>query len=159
MDLLGQRADRRCSASSWCRRTFRPDRPPKPLPLRIDWFAVTLFAAWVSCLLFTFGWYRRWGGWTSDTFALTVDALRRLADRPSRLGRPRELSPDEHLRRLIRVRGYVLAMCLRMLLLVNFAAVVAVMGKYLVELRDYPREVAGWVMASVVADDGGLDDL
>ena len=34
-------------------RTFRPDRPPKPLPLRIDWVAVTLFAAWVSCLLFT----------------------------------------------------------------------------------------------------------
>src|SRR5260370_17294009 len=51
--------------------TFRPDRPPKQLPLRIDWIAVTLFAAWVSCLLFTCGWYRRWGGWTSDTFTST----------------------------------------------------------------------------------------
>jgi MFS family permease len=127
-------------------RTFRPDRPPKPLPLRIDWFAVTLFAAWVSCLLFTCGWYRRWGGWTSDAFTVTATAsavlpLVLLAWAAS------GLSPDEHLRRLLRVRGYVLAMCVRMLLLVNFSAVLAVMGKYLVELRDYPREVAGWVLA------------
>jgi hypothetical protein len=39
-------------------------------------------------------------------------------------------------------------MCVRMLLLVNFSAVLAVMGKYLLELRDYPRDVAGWVLAS-----------
>src|SRR5215471_14116223 len=26
---------------------FRPDQPPKPLPLRIDWLAVTLLAGWV----------------------------------------------------------------------------------------------------------------
>jgi MFS transporter, DHA2 family, multidrug resistance protein len=128
------------------RRSFRPDRPPKPLPMRMDWFAVTLLAAWASCLLFTFGWYRRWGGWTSDLFALTatlsvVLPIALLAWVAS------GLTPDEHLRRLIRVRGYVLAMCVRTLLLVNFAAVVAVVGKYLTELRDYPREVAGWVMA------------
>lgn len=128
------------------RRTFRPDRPPKPLPLRIDWFAVSLLAAWVTCLLFAFGWYRRWGGWSSDLFALTatlcaVLPIALLAWVAS------GLSPDEHLRRLVRVRGYVLAMCVRMLLLVNFAAVVAVMGTYLTELRDYPREVAGAVMA------------
>jgi MFS family permease len=126
--------------------TFRPDRPPKPLPLRIDWGAVTLFAAWVSCLLFTCGWYRRWGGWTSDAFAATASGsivlpLVLLAWTAS------GLSADEHLRRLLRVRGYVLAMCVRMLLLVNFSAVMAVMGKYLVELRDYPRDVAGWVLA------------
>jgi MFS family permease len=127
-------------------RTFRPDRPPKPLPLRIDWFAVTLFAVWVSCLLFTCGWYRRWGGWTSNAFTLTATCsavlpIVVLAWTAS------GMSPDEHLRRLIRVRGYVLAMCVRMLLLVNFSAVLAVMGKYLVVLRDYPRDVAGWVMA------------
>ena len=29
-------------------RAFRPDRPPKPLPLRIDWTTVTLFAAWLT---------------------------------------------------------------------------------------------------------------
>src|SRR5262249_29040622 len=57
-------------------------------------------------------------------------------------------SRDEHLRRIIRVRGYVLAMCVRMVLLVNFSAVLAVMGKYLLELRDYPRDVAGWILAA-----------
>jgi MFS family permease len=127
-------------------RTFRPDRPPKPLPLRIDWLAVTLFAAWVSCLLFTCGWYRRWGGWTSDAFTLTATCSAVL---PFVLlaWAASGLSTGEHLRRLLRVRGYVLAMCVRMLLLVNFSAVLAVLGKYLVELRDYPRDVAGWVLA------------
>ena len=107
---------------------------------------MTLFAAWVSCLLFTCGWYRRWGGWTSNAFTLTATCSAVL---PFVLlaWSASGLSPDEHLRRLLRVRGYVLAMCVRMLLLVNFSAVLAVMGKYLVELRDYPRDVAGWVMA------------
>ncbi len=128
------------------RRSFRPDRPPTPLPLRIDWFAVSLLATWVACLLFAFGWYRKWGGWTSDLFTLTATLSAGL---PIALLAwvASELTPDEHLRRLIRVRGYVLAMCVRMLLLVNYAAVVAVMGKYLTALRDYPREVAGAVMA------------
>jgi DHA2 family multidrug resistance protein len=127
--------------------TFRPDRPPKRLPLRIDWIAVSLFAVWVSCLLFTCGWYRRWGGWTSDAFTLTSTSSAVL---PFVLlaWTATGLSADEHLRRLFRVRGYVIAMCARMLLLVNFAAVLAVMGKYLVELRDYPRDVAGWVLAA-----------
>jgi predicted MFS family arabinose efflux permease len=124
---------------------FRPDRPPKPLPLRIDWGAVTLFAAWVSCLLFTCGWYRRWGGWTSNAFTVTATCsivlpIVLIAWAAS------GLSPDEHLHRLLRIRGYVLAMCVRMHLLVNFSAVVGVMGRYLVELRDYPRDVAGWVL-------------
>jgi MFS family permease len=127
-------------------RSFRPDRPPTPLPLRIDWFAVSLLAAWVSCLLFAFGWYRKWGGWTSDLFTLTA-MLSAVLPVALLAWVASGLTPDEHLRRLIRVRGYVLAMCVRMLLLVNFAAVVAVMGKYLTALRDYPREVAGLVMA------------
>ncbi|MBV8431126.1 MAG: hypothetical protein JO244_08195 [Solirubrobacterales bacterium] len=56
-------------------------------------------------------------------------------------------SPDEHLKRLVRTRVYVLAMWTRMLMLVHMAAVLTIMGKYLVGLRDYPRTVAGWVMA------------
>ncbi len=129
------------------RRTFRPDRPPKPLPLRFDWIAVTLFAAWVSCLLFTLGWYRRWGGWTSNLFTVTATSSAILPFVVLAWAGS-GLSPDEHLRRLLRVRGYVLAMCVRMLLLVNFSAVLTVIGKYLIELRDYPREVAGWVLAA-----------
>jgi hypothetical protein len=99
----------------------------------------------VSCLLFTCGWYRRWGGWTSPAFTATATTsivlpIVLLAWAAS------GLSPDKHLQRLIRIRGYVLAMCVRMLLLVNFSAVLTVLGKYLVELRDYPRDVAGWIM-------------
>jgi len=40
-------------------RYFRPDRPPRPVPLRIDWLAVTLFAAWVVAVTFDFSWYRK----------------------------------------------------------------------------------------------------
>src|SRR5436309_3130935 len=54
------------------RRFVKPDRPPKPLPLRIDWVGVTLFAAWIVNLTFTFGWYRKWGGWTSNAFTATA---------------------------------------------------------------------------------------
>src|SRR5439155_25195681 len=35
---------------------FRPDRPPRPLPLRIDWLAITPLAGWVVSLTFAFGW-------------------------------------------------------------------------------------------------------
>ena len=128
------------------RRAFRPDRPAEAVKLGLDWVAVTLLAAWVACLLFTFGWYRRWGGWSSDLFAATA-TLSLLLPFALVAWAASGLSPDEHLRRLVRVRSYVLAMCVRMLLLVNFAAVVAVLGKYLTDLRDYPREVAGWVLA------------
>ena len=48
-------------------------------------------------------------------------------------------SPDEHLKRLLRSRVYVLAMMVRVLLLLNIAAVLSIVGKYLIELRDYPR--------------------
>jgi hypothetical protein len=57
------------------------------------------------------------------------------------------LSPDEHLRRMFRVRIYVLAMCVRMLMLLQMLAVLTLMAKYFIELRDYSREVAGWILA------------
>jgi MFS family permease len=53
-------------------RFIKPDRPPRPLPLRIDWVSVTLFATWIVCLVFVFGWYRKWGGWSSNAFTATV---------------------------------------------------------------------------------------
>ena len=39
---------------------------------------------------------------------------------------------------MFRVRIYALAMCVRMLLLVQLLAVLTVMAHYLVDLRDYP---------------------
>jgi MFS family permease len=128
------------------RKFFRPDRPPKPLPLRIDWLAVTLFSAWVVSLAFVFGWYRKWGGWSSDDFAaaavaalaLPVLTVIRVASGST---------ADEQLKRVLRVRGYVIAMCVRTLLLLNLLAVLTVVAIYMVNLRDYPRDVAGEVLA------------
>lgn len=51
-------------------------------------------------------------------------------------------------RRMFRIRLYVLAMSTRMLLLLQLAAVLAVMSSYLVALRDYPRPTAGWILAA-----------
>ena len=125
---------------------FRPDRPPKPLPLRIDWLAVTLLAGWIVSLAFTFGWYRKWGGWSSDEF--TAFALASILLPVLLIVRVASGSGlDEHLTRMLKVRGYVIAMCVRMLLLVNLLAVLTFVAAYMVNLRDYPRAVAGEVLA------------
>ena len=135
------------------RTRFRPDRPPKPLPLRIDWPAVALLAGWVVSLAFTFGWYRKWGGWTSDEFAAVAVAavvLPVLLVVRVRGG----FTPGEHLRRMLKVRGYLIAMCTRTLLLLNLLAVLTLMAVYMVSLRDYPRAVVGEVLALVTAGFG-----
>ena len=36
-------------------RYLRPDRPPQPMHLPIDWLAVTLFTAWVVAIVFALG--------------------------------------------------------------------------------------------------------
>ena len=128
------------------RRFVKPDRPAQPLLLRIDWVGVTVFVIWIVSLTFSFGWYRKWGGWTSNAFTATALLSLTLpfvlvAWVGSGLG------ASEHFRRMFRVRVYVLAMCLRMLLLLQLLAVLTLMAKYGVALRDYPREVAGWVLA------------
>jgi MFS family permease len=125
---------------------FRPDRPPKPLPLRIDWLAVTLLAGWVVSLGFTFGWYRKWGGWSSDEF--TAVAIASVVLPVLLVVRVwGGYSPDEHLTRILKVRGYLIAMCTRTLLLLNLLAVLTVVAVYMTSLRDYPRATAGEVLA------------
>jgi MFS family permease len=132
----------------WLVRLFiKPDRPAKPMLLQIDWFSVTLLVVWVVSILFVTGWYRKWGGWTSNMFAgaaglamlLPVILLVRVAG---------SISRGEHLQRMLRVRLYVGAMCVRMLLLLELGAVVGLMSKYLIELRDYPRDTAGLILAT-----------
>jgi hypothetical protein len=126
---------------------YRPDRPPKPLPLRIDWLAVTLLAGWVVCLGFTFGWYRKWGGWSSDEFtAVAIASMILPALIVVRVWGGS--SPDEHLTRVLKVRGYLIAILTRTLLLLNLLAVLTVIAVYMVSLRDYPRATSGEVLAS-----------
>lgn len=132
------------------RRFIKPDRPPKPMRLPIDWLAVSLLAGWAVSLVFCFGWYRKWGGWSSNQFTATaVLAVVLPVLLAIRVGSG--VGADEHIRRIVRVRSYVLAMCVRMLLLVQLLAVLTLVAEYLIELRDYPREVAGWILAPATA--------
>jgi MFS family permease len=129
------------------RRFVKPDRPPQPRALPISWAAVTVFVVWVVSLTFVSGWYRKWGGWTSNAFAATMLLVVGL---PAALvaWRGAGTPMGDHFRRMFRVRGYVLAMCVRMLMLVQLLAVLTIVANYCLELRDYPRDTTGWIMAS-----------
>ena len=88
---------------------FRPDRPPQPVRMRLDWLAITTFVAWIISIDFAFSWYRRWGGWSSNAFvgcvALCVALPVALA---AWLGSG--LSRDEHLKHVLGSRVYVLSL-------------------------------------------------
>ena len=126
-------------------RYIRPDRPPKPVHLPIDWLAVTLFNAWIVAISFAFSWYRKWGGWTSNAFAVTAILCVALPVVLA-LWLGSGLSPDEHLKRLLRTRVYVLALVTRGLMLTLLVAVLTIVGMYATELRGYPRITAGWLL-------------
>src|SRR5262245_25287556 len=127
-------------------RFIRPDRPATPRTPPMDWVVVTIFSAWLTCMLFAFGWYRKWGGWSSNAFATTASLSVALPLLLVAWVRTRK-SSDEGLPRLLRVRTYVLAMIARTLLLLNFAATEAILAKYMTDLRGYEREDAGWILA------------
>jgi hypothetical protein len=57
-----------------------------------------------------------------------------------------DFSPDEHLKRLLRSRTFVLSMMTRGLMLTQLVGVLTIVGLYATELRDYPRITAGWLM-------------
>jgi MFS family permease len=126
-------------------RYFRPDRPPQPMRLPIDWLALTVFVAWIVAIVFAFGWYRKWGGWTSNAFAVTVILCVTL---PVVLAvwLGSNFSPDENLKRLLRSRIFVLAMMTRGLMLTQLVGVLTIIGVYATGLRNYPRITAGWLM-------------
>jgi len=126
-------------------RFIRPDRPPKPVHVPIDWLAVTTFVAWIVAIVFAFAWYRKWGGWSSNEFAATVVLCVALpVVLVAWLGSG--LSPDEHLNRILRSRVYVLSLMTRGLMLLHLLAVLTIVGIYCTELRGYPRITAGWLM-------------
>ena len=126
-------------------RFIRPDRPPQPTHVPIDWLAITTFVAWIVAIVFAFSWYRKWGGWSSNAFAATVVLCLILpVALVAWLGSG--LSPDEHLKRLLRTRVYVLSLTTRGLMLLHMVAVLTIIGLYCTELRGYPRITAGWLM-------------
>ena len=126
-------------------RYFRPDRPPKPVAASVDFLAITLFVAWVVAVVFAFSWYRKWGGWTSNTFVATVILCIVLpVILVIRLGS--NYSPDEHLKRLVRSRVFALSMTVRAMMLTHLVGVLTIVGLYATELRGYDRTTAGWLM-------------
>jgi MFS family permease len=131
-------------------RYFRPDRPPQPVRLPIDWLALTFLVAWIVAIVFAFGWYRKWGGWTSNAFAVTVILCVTL---PVVLvvWLASNYSPDENLKRLVRSRTFLLAFMTRGLMLTQLVGVLTIIGMYATELRDYPRITAGWLMIPATA--------
>jgi MFS transporter, DHA2 family, multidrug resistance protein len=126
-------------------RYFRPDRPAKPVILSVDLLAPTLFLAWVVAVTFAFSWYRKWGGWTSNAFVATVILCVTLpVVLVVYLGS--NYSPDEHLKRLLRTRVFVLSMTARGLMLTQLVGVLTIVSLYATELRGYDRTTAGWLM-------------
>src|SRR5205823_3864780 len=94
---------------------------------------------------FAFGWYRKWGGWTSDAFAATVILCVALPIVLA-LWLGSGFSPDEHLKRLLRTRVFALSMTTRGLMLLTLVAVLTIIGLYATELRGYPRITTGWLI-------------
>ena len=145
LDLLGERAVG--SAGVAPRATVHQTRPPAAADAAADRLGrITLFTAWIVSLTFVFGWYRKWGGWTSNAFTATA-LLALLLPVVLVVWVGAGLPVSEHFRRMFRVRIYVLAMCVRMLMLLQLLAVLTLMANYCTELRDYPRAVTGWILA------------
>ena len=126
-------------------RFIRPDRPAQPRPLPIDWLGLSAVAGWAVSMMFTVAWYRKWGGFTSNAFnaCVAIDLIVPFLV-IFRLGG--HLAIDEHVRRMFRVRVYVLAMVTRVLLLIQLLMVLSLLAKYCVDVREYPRSVAGSVL-------------
>ncbi len=122
-----------------------PDRPPKSAHGSVDWLSIHTFVAWIVAVVFAFGWYRKWGGWSSNAFVATV-VFCCIAPVALVLWLGSGFSPDEHLKRILRTRVYVLSLTTRGLMLLHMVAVLTIIGLYCTELRDYPRITAGWLM-------------
>ena len=145
LDVLGLHSDR--AAGDGARLALLPARPAaQPVYLPIDWLVVTLFTAWVVAVVFAFSWYRKWGGWSSNAFVATV-VLCIVLPIVLAVWLASGYSPDEHLKRLLRTRVFILSMTLRGLMLTHLVGVLTIVGMYATELRDYPRTTAGWLMA------------
>ena len=118
-------------------------KAPKP-----DILFMNALVFWLISLLFVFGWNRELGGLTSNTYTAIVFfsfflflflVIRLIIN----------IRGDNQMSRIIRSKTYLCAMSGRMLLLLHLAAVLGLLSKYMVNLRGYPRETAGWVYVPV----------
>jgi MFS family permease len=126
-------------------RYFLPDRPAAHVAMHVDWLAPSLFVVWVVAVVFAFSWYRKWGGWSSNAFVATV-LLCVILPVILLVYLGSNYSPDEHLKRLLRTRIFVLSMTARGLMLTQLVGVLTIVSLYAMELRGYDRTTAGWLM-------------
>ena len=114
----------------------------------IDMLFINALVFWLISLLFVFGWVREKGGFTSNTYtAIVIFSGLLFAFLAIRL--VINIRRGNQMSRIIRSKTYLCAMSGRMLLLLHLAAVMGILSKYMVNLRGYPRETAGWVYVPV----------
>jgi len=124
------------------------DRPP-PQPAdherpKVDLPLIHLLVLWIVSLMVVTDKGRELGGFTSNAYVVMV-AVCGLLGALLVLRFVFGMSPADHLRQMLSSRVYVLAITTRMLLILQLAAVLGVVGQYLTELRHYPRELAGLI--------------
>ncbi len=120
-----------------------PDGPRGESP-KVDLLLVNLLVCWVVSLMVVTDKGPELGGFTSNAYLLMVTtcaALGGLLVLRFWFG----MSAGEHARRILASRVYVLAITTRMLLILQLAAVLGVLGQYMTELRQYPRGLAGTI--------------
>ncbi len=145
LDLLGERAAGHLGLPPGA--ALHQARPPAAaLPLRIDWIGSHDVRA-VGRVPGIHLWL------VSQVGRMDVPHFHdNRPARPDSAGSPRGLgyaglAVSEHFSRIFRVRIYVLAMSVRTLMLLQLLAVLTLMANYCLELRDYPRDITGWILA------------
>lgn len=113
---------------------------------KLDILVPLLLAAWAFFAILLVNWQRKWGS-TSNEFALFagLSAILPIAI-VWRMGRGIPIM--DRFRRIFRVRTYLLAMGVRVVLLLHLSAVLGLLAAFLTELHQYPRVTAGLIMAA-----------
>lgn len=119
-----------------------PTRDPNDHSPKVDFLLINLLVFWIVSLMVVTEKGRELGGFTSNAYVVMV-AVCGLLGGLLVLRFAFGMSPADHVRQILSSRVYVLAITTRMLLILQLAAVLGVVGQYLTELRHYPRELAG----------------
>lgn len=126
-------------------RFLADDRPAQPSKDPLDSFGLALWIATLVGIIVLIDRGQRWGYWTSNTFVLI--ALLTLGTGITFLvWEWRAPQPLMNLRYLLRIRTYVLAQFSKSIFLCVLYSVLALIAKYMLALRGYPRTTSGWVL-------------
>lgn len=133
-------------ALTW--RYIRPDPPPvrDPHAPKADLSILLLLAVWAFFAILLVNWQRKRGS-TSNEFVLFA-ALSTILPLVILWRFGRGVSIAERLKRLTRVKTYLLAFGIRVVLLLHLSAVLGLLSAFLTDLHAYPRATAGLILAA-----------